>query len=119
MSENMTPEQAEDLLDKILSERLPVVAFLVSHNGTQVQVKGFAHRTRADVGLTIATAGPLAEAPAWITVPVFDKETQFSYGDVRLLPESMREEFASSAGDSVLVIRFPAADEMLAHFFTP
>src|SRR6478752_4288172 len=99
MSENMiSVEQAEDLLNKLLSEHLPVVAFFVSHNSTRAAVKGFVCSPRSDVGLTISASESLADSPGWITLPTFDKRTQFSYGDVRLLPESMQEEFASSTG---------------------
>jgi hypothetical protein len=111
-------EEARDLLDKLFSERLPVLAFFASPTGTQIRLNGFVDSITRDNGLVIAAASPPSQGPGFIRVLIFDRDFEFSYGDVRVLPEEMREEFAEKHGESVLAVRFLDSDELLALFFT-
>jgi len=112
-------KEAQDLLNKLFSEHLPVVAFFVSPTGTQMRLNGFVDSITRDNGLVIAAGSPPSQGSGFIRVLIFDRDLEFSYGDVRVLPEGMREEFAEKHGDSAFAISFLDSDELLALFFTP
>jgi len=113
-------EEARDLLNKIFSERLPVLAFFSSPAGTQVRLNGFIDSITRDNGLVVAAASPPSQGPGFIRFLIFDRDLEFSYEDVRVLPEAMRKEFAEEhPEDSVFAIRDLDTDELLALFFTP
>lgn len=113
-------EEARDLLDKLFSERIPVLAFFTSPTGTQARLNGFIDSITREGGLVVSAARPPSQGPGFISFPLFDRDLEFSYEDVRVLPEALREEFiAEHSEDSVLAIHDLETNELFALFFTP
>lgn len=112
-------EEARDLLNKLFSERIPVLAFFSSPTGAQARLNGFIDSITRDGGLVVSVTRPPSQGAGFIGFPIFDRDLEFSYEDVRVLPEAMREEFiAEHSEDSVLAIRDLETEELLALFFT-
>ena len=94
-----------DLLSKLVSERIPVRAVLRFPCGTRVTFSGFAD-SLTEFGLVLSLTRPPSAGAAAISIPFFDREGEFLYGDKRELPEEEREELAAKYGDSVLTLDF-------------
>ena len=111
-------EDARDLLDKIFSERIQVLAFFSSAAGIQSRVTGYIDSITTEGGLVISVGRPPATGPAFLSVPITEHDLEFSYCDKRELPEPMRELLAAKYGDSVFLMRFVDSEDLLALLFT-
>ncbi len=107
------------LVDKLMRESVPVVAFFASKDGVQVKLRGFVDSVTAEVGLVVAAKQ--GSAPGYLSVPVGNpvgSGCKFSYGDKRELPEQKRDEWAEKLGEAVLTV-LRSDSSRLYLFFTP
>jgi hypothetical protein len=118
MSDNIiSAQEGRDLLHKLFSERIPVRALLALPTGSSATVKGFIGSITPEAGIVISERIPVSGSRGYLGVAFFDRECEFTFGDVRDLPPQQREELASKFGDTILCLRFPEG-EMLALTFT-
>lgn len=119
MSQISLPEAA-DLLEKLLSERIPLKALFAStSSGARMQISGFVDSAMRANGLIVSVSGPPIDVNrGWIHAFPFDRECEFWYGEKREFPEEVRLLLSDSIGESTLVMRFPQSGEVLALFFT-
>jgi len=106
------------LLDKLIRENIPVVAFFIK-DGVQVKLRGFVSKITASVGLEII-ARQDSTSTGYLIVPIGEPVGSgcvFAYGDKRELPERTREELAERLGEAVLIIATPGGGQ-LRLFFT-
>lgn len=116
MSQISQPETV-DLLSKLLTERIPVRAFLVSQTGTRSTLSGFVDSVTRDDGLIVSRTGPPIDvSQGYIAFFPFDCDCEFWYGEVRELPAELRPTTATR-GESALLFRIPSGDR-LSLFFT-
>jgi hypothetical protein len=106
---------AADLLNKLLSERIPVSAFFVSSTGTRVSIPGFVDSVTSAEGVVVSISGPPIDVSrGYLTF--LPQDCDFSYGEKRELPEELRF-LSPERGDSALLLRRPSG-ERLVLFFT-
>jgi hypothetical protein len=108
-------EDADLILDKLISERVPLVAFLSTPSGLYAKLSGFLDSKTDEVGLVISVARPPSAGVAYFEVPA--AKCEFLYGEVREFPE-LQKDFADKYGESALIVRFPRTGELLRLFFT-
>jgi hypothetical protein len=122
MSKNeISLEDVGLLINKLMTESIPVIAFFVSREGVQVKFRGFVDSVTAEMGLHLATAKGSPEGSSYLSVPVGNpvgSGCRFVFGDKRELPEEKREEWVGKLGDSALTILLPFGAR-LSLFFTP
>ena len=114
----ISPSEAGLLLDKLLKESVPVIAYFI-RDGVQVKMPGFVDRVKSGVGLVVVAKQdsiPVGYLTVPIGIPVGNGCT-FAYGDTRELPEQTRDELAK-LGEAVLIIYTPDGGQ-LRLFFTP
>jgi hypothetical protein len=114
----ISPNEAGLLLDKILGESIPVVAFFI-RDSVQVKIRGFVESVTSGAGLVVVAkqdSVPVGYLRVPIGLPV-GRGCSFAYGDKRELPEETREESAK-LGEAVLIIYTPDRGE-LRLLFTP
>lgn len=110
--------EAADLIEKLLSERVPLRGFFVSPSGTRIVLPGFVDSATSEHGLVISVSGPPLDASkGWMNVRPFDRECEFEYGEKRELPEEIQS-LSETYGESCLVIRFLDCGELFVLFFT-
>jgi hypothetical protein len=114
----ISAEDAGILLLKLFDERILVRAVLLFPCGTRVTFSGFVDSITEEVGLVLSLTRPPSDGAATISIPFFDRECEFLYGDKRELPEDEREELADKYGDSVLSLDF-ADGLFVGLIFTP
>ncbi len=118
MKNEISVNEAGLLVDKLMQESIPVIAYFV-RDGIQVKMRGFVDTATSDVGLVIvAKQGSLPTG--YLTVPTgtpVGSGCTFAYGDKRELPEQTRDELAERLGDAVLIINPPSGGQ-LRLFFT-
>ena len=115
MSDNaISFEDGRRLLDKLLSEQIPIYAMLVLPTRTTCRVTGRVAGITRDPGLLISVDRPPSKGSATLAVPFFDRECEFT---VRDLPENKRAEISADFGDTILCLNFPDADEFLILVF--
>jgi hypothetical protein len=110
-------EEAGLLLDKLIQEAVPVVAFFTSKDGVQVKLRGLVDSVTAEVVLVVA-AKQEAVSAGYLSVPIgspVGTDCKFSYGDKRELPEQMRDKWAEELGEAVLTVVGP--DSSRLHLF--
>lgn len=108
---------AASLVEKLVSERIPLQALFISFSGARVLLPGFIDSATVAKGLFISVSGPPADPECgFLNVRAFDETCAFTYGDKRELPEAMRA-LATEHGESCLLIRFHDPEETLALFF--
>ena len=114
MSDNaISFEDGRLLLNKLLSEQIPIYAMLVLPTRTTCRVTGRVAGITRDPGLLISVDRP-SKGSATLAVPFFDRECEFT---VRDLPENKRAEISADFGDTILCLNFPDADEFLILVF--
>jgi hypothetical protein len=119
MSQISAPE-AEDLLSKLLLERIPLRVTFASPSGTRVIMSGFLDSKTVAHGLIILASGPPIDVSrGFFNVRPFDRNCAFVYGEKREVPEEMRKNLLDSDGDTVLMMHFPDSGETVCLFFTP
>jgi hypothetical protein len=110
-------DDTSDLLTKLLSERVPLVAFFRSPF-FEAKTPGFVDSITKEDGVTISVSGPPVDASkGYIFVRSPNRPCDCWYGEKRELPESLKH-LSDTFGESILVIRFPESEETLALFFT-
>jgi hypothetical protein len=113
----ISPSDADDLLSKLLSERIPLVAFFRSPV-FEARIKGFVDSKTQKTGITISVSGPPIDVnKGYIVVRALERLCDCWYGEKRELPESFKD-LSDEFGESVLTIRFLESKETLALFFT-
>lgn len=110
--------ETTDLLGKLLSERVPLVAFFASRSGVRVKLRGFVDSITRDNGLVVSVSGPpLDDERGYIGARPFDGNCTFLYGEKRELSGELQP-LADQYGESALIVRFLDFGEELALFFT-
>jgi hypothetical protein len=109
---SISQEEAGLLIDKLMRESIPVVAFFVSKENVQVKFRGFVDSVTSAVGLVLCTVqgAPAGSANSYLAIPMGDPVgtgCKFVYGDKRELPEEKREEWAGRLGEAALSITVP------------
>lgn len=122
MSDNkISRDDAALLLNKLLTESTPVVAWCKSGDGPSVVLRGFVDSITFD-GLVISSVKGKPGTSSHLTVPLpgtpLGSECTFLFGDKREIEESTREELASKYGDAALVVLLPSG-ATLNLLFTP
>ena len=105
MSENIiSSADAEDLLRKLETEHIRILACFAAEQGWQVAINGFV-RSLTEGGLLISGDDD-KEHPSFLDLPV-DAKCAFGFADKRELPEDRREQLAESTGEAALSISLP------------
>jgi hypothetical protein len=115
----ISPLEADSLLSKLLTERIPLKAFFKAPF-VEVQIPGFIDGKTAEDGVLISESGPPIDVRhGFLRVSGFERRCDFWYGEQREVSEEVRKiASARDVGESVLVIRFLDTDEVLALYFT-
>lgn len=110
--------EAQDLIHKLLTERIPLRTFFVSpRTGTEIAIPGFVD-SLVKGKLAISVSGPpLDNSKGWMRIPMAERDCAAWYGDKREFPEELRFA-AETEGDSVLRFDFPDTGDILTLFFT-
>lgn len=113
----ISPSEAADLMSKLLSERVPLVAFFRSPFA-EARISGFVDSATNAGGITVSVSGPPIDVKrGYIAVRNLERLCECWYGEKRELPESLRD-LSDKYGESVLAIRFLESKETLGLFFT-
>ncbi len=107
---------AAGLVEKLLSERVPVRAFFISAFGTRILLPGFVSSATVEKGLFISAPDGSIER-GFLNTRAFNRDCDFAYGDQRELPPEIRD-LAETRGESCLLMFFRDSMERLALFFT-
>jgi hypothetical protein len=111
-------EVAEDLISKLLNERIPIHALLRTSSGAEARISGFVDSKTALNGLVVSTSGPpLVAEKGYLKARPFDNECVVWYGEKRELPKN-QQHFADAYGESVILIQFVQFNETLVLQFT-
>lgn len=111
----ISARDARSILDKLISERLPLVAFLSTPSGVYAKLSGFLDAVTDELGLVISVTRPPSAGPGYFEIPA--AKCEFLYGETREFPE-LQKDFADKYGESALIVRFPRTGELLRLFFT-
>jgi hypothetical protein len=115
----ISPEEGSDLLHKLFSEQLPVVAFFTSTSRARIRLDGFVVGATRDKGLFIGNRALPADPTSFIDVfPFGEGECRFLYGDRSEGAAEIRSFVTEDNGVSALVMRFIVSEELLVLFFT-
>jgi hypothetical protein len=112
----ISASEAIDLLEKLVEERIPVMAFFIAPTGVRAQLRGVLTSAAGTAGLVIAAASQSAGGP-YVRVPLGNRAWTANYGEHRQLPPELQE-MLPKYGESVLALRFPETREVLSLFFT-
>ena len=74
----ISPQEAQDLLNKLLHEKIPLHSHLLSTAGSVVVLFGFLEKGK-DGSLCIAAAGPPIPGASFLVVPMENRKYQFDY----------------------------------------
>jgi hypothetical protein len=120
MNKNIiSPTEASLLLHKLFSERVSVVAFLISPaSQLKLGLTGFIDSITELTGLVISPVRPASFKDGYLSIKLLGRDAEFVYSEVREIPEEERTQFDGAHGDSVLIIRFLDCKDLLALFFT-
>jgi hypothetical protein len=118
MNDNIiSPDDAAGLLDKLLSEQLPIRALFLSSTGFRCRINGRVDSVTPESGLVISVARPPSTGNAFLSVSL-NRDCEFRFGDTRDLPEDERDEMGEKYGDTILAIRFLDTEDFLFMTFT-
>jgi hypothetical protein len=107
MSKNaISWDEAGLLINKLMKESSPVLAFLVTPDGAHSKLYGFVDSATFDVGLVISAKQGSPSTSSTLKVPIAGGE--FLYGDKREMAEDIREELAAKYGEAVLMLLLPS-----------
>jgi hypothetical protein len=114
MSKNeISSTDAGNLLSKLMTESIEVVAYFVSPDGSDCKMRGFV----IGIGEGVVLIGSEKEKPeSFLTVP-FSGDFTCVYRETRESPEEDRERLKESYGESALSFVF-ARGARLSLFFT-
>jgi hypothetical protein len=116
----ISPGEASDLLQKLFSEQLPVVAFFASTSKARIRLNGFVVGATRDKGLFIGNSALPTEPTSFINIFPFRQEDgcRFLYGDRSEGAAEARSFVSEDNGASALAMRFVVSEELLVLFFT-
>jgi hypothetical protein len=109
MSKNIISwDEAGLLINMLITESIPVLAFLVTADGAHCKFRGFVASATLDVGLVVCAEQGSPDTSASLRVPIVGGE--FLFGDKREMdePENVREELAARYGEAVLMLSLPS-----------
>jgi hypothetical protein len=109
-------DEAGLLIKKLMTESIPVIAFLVTADGAHTTVRGFVDSVTLEVGLVVCTEQGKPGDSSCVKVPIVGGE--FLFGDKREMTEDVREELAAKYGEAVLMLRLPSGS-VLSLIFNP
>lgn len=123
ISTNTIPlNEAALLLDKLLTESIPVVAVFVSPEGSRTILRGFVDNITADDDILVSAIKGKPATSSKLSIPFpgepLGSDCRFGFGDKREIDESQREELAAKYGDAALVVFLPSGSR-LNLLFTP
>jgi hypothetical protein len=111
-------EDADLLIRKLMSESIPVVAYMVCADGSHCKLKGSLDSVTQDTGVIVAgTQGKPAESSNLALVFGKSDNLEIFFGDKREIPSDSREELAKRFGDTALTFRVRSSGAMLTLFF--
>ncbi len=120
MSQISCPE-ALDLIDKLITERIPVLASVRTPSGLRMRALGFVESATQARGIVVCTTLPSAAAEAFVVVPLVsngvERRCEISYGEKRELDPVIAEMLGGEPEDSVLTLRFADTGETLSLVF--
>jgi hypothetical protein len=109
---------ADALLSKLLTERIPVHAHFRSASGAEARISGFVDSKNSDGTVVFSTSGPpLVADKGYVRFWIAGVRTLIWYGEKRELPEHLKP-LADKFGESALVFDILEFNERAALFFT-
>ncbi len=120
MSQISCPE-ALDLLDKLVSERIPLLASLKTPSGVRMRALGFVEAATQAHGIVVCNTLPSVTADMFFVVPFVangvERPCEFNYGEKHELDPVIAEMLPGEPEDSVLTLRFSDTGETLCLVF--
>jgi hypothetical protein len=114
--DQISVSEASDLLSKLLSERISLLAFFRSPR-LEFRLPGFVDSVTSDNGLVVSVSGPPIDTKrGYLHVLRFER-CDFWYGERRELSPELQE-LGDRYGESVLTIRFLDCEDLLLLLFT-
>jgi hypothetical protein len=111
-------KDADALLSKLLTERVPLHAHFRSPSGAEARISGFVDSKNSDGTVVVSTSGsPLVADKGYVRFWVSGAETSIWYGEKRELPDDMKH-LADKFGESSLVFKISEFNEWVGLFFT-
>jgi hypothetical protein len=111
-------KDADALLSKLLTERVPLHAHFRSPSGAEARISGFVDSKNSDGTILVSTSGPpLIAEKGYLRFWTAGGRTSIWYGEKRELPESLKH-LADKFGESALVFDITEFDERAVLFFT-
>src|SRR5580704_9968376 len=108
MSKNVISwDEADLLINKLINESIPVVAFFVAADGAHTTLRGFVDSATAEAGLVVCSTQGNPSAGSRLRVPITEGG-EFAFGDKREMPKASREELAAQYGEAMLVLYLPS-----------
>jgi hypothetical protein len=109
---------ADALLSKLLTERVPLHAHFRSASGAEARITGFVDSKNSDGTIVISTSGPpLVAEKGYLRIWIAGFDTSIWYGEKRELPDNLKP-LADVFGESALVFDVREFNERAALFFT-
>jgi hypothetical protein len=114
----ISPTDADALLSKLLTERVPLHAHFRSPSGAEARISGFIDSKNSDGTVVISTSGPpLVAEKGYLRIWIAGSRTIIWYGEKRELPDNLKP-LADKFGDSALAFEISEFNEWAALFFT-
>jgi hypothetical protein len=109
---------ADSLIDKLLTERIPLHAYFTSSSGAEARISGFVDSKNSDGTIVVSTSGlPLKADKGYLRFWVAGSETAIWYGEKRELPDDLKP-LADTFGESALTFDIREFNERALLFFT-
>lgn len=109
---------ADALLSKLLTERIPLHAHFLSPSGAEARISGFVDSKNSDGTVVFSTSGPpLVADQGYLRVWIAGARTSIWYGEKRELPDNLKP-LADKFGDAALIFDVLEFNERAALFFT-
>jgi len=110
--------EADALISKLLTERVPVHGQFRSPSGAEARISGFVDSKNSDGTVVVSTSGPpLKPDKGYFRFWIAGTETSIWYGEKRELPDNLKP-LAGDFGESALVFEILEFNERAALFFT-
>lgn len=99
--------EANDLLSKLLKEKIPVHVASVSSEGMTANLTGFVDSICNENGVTISASGPpIVVSRGYVTFRPHDVPCIITYGEQREMPHEVRQKLTRKYEESCLVFTF-------------
>jgi len=110
---------ADLLISKLLTERIPVAGRFTSSSGAEARIKGFIDSKNTDGTIVVSTSGPPLKTDQgyfrfWIT----GYQTLIWYGETREIDNEEQRRDAEKLGKSILIIEIAEFAEKAHLIFT-